>query len=177
MCRYGTTWFFTFQDEERQLDFGPAKQTGDDDDEEAPRQPKLRAVKDAPPPDPAAGDVLEAQRVITTLAEFKVVITEAKYFAYSDDQRAQLVEWAANVRALNEQPDITADRLPQPPPFLFDKKRTVTKPLVEAVTAAADKTARKPRAPRRSSAQFTNTPKLAGTVKKAKGAKRRQAVN
>jgi hypothetical protein len=178
MLRYGTTWFFEFQDEERQLDFGPSKKRGDDDDEEddEPRQPKLRMVKDTTASGAAAGDVLEAQLVLTTLADFKVIVTEAKYFAYSDDQRAQLVEWATTVKAMNEKPDITVAQLPQPPLFLFDKKRKGAEALAKAVTAAADKTARKPRAPRRSSSKFTNTPTLAGKVSSAKGRKR-QVVN
>jgi len=179
MTRFGTTFFFEFQDEERQLDFGPAKKGSDEDDEDEdePRQPKLRMVKDAPAPDPAAGDVLNVKLVITTLADWRIEMTEAKFFGYTDDQQAQLVEWAETVKRINaNDPNATSNDMPAVPRFMFDQKK-VTKATVKAVTAAADATARKPRAPRRSSAEFKNTPKMAGKVTSAKGRKGRQAVN
>lgn len=180
MTRFGTTFFFEFQDEERQLDFGPVKSRSDEDEDEdgddEPRQPKLRIAKDAPAPDPSAGDVVELQLVLTTLADFKIELTEAKFLKYSDDQRAQLVEWAQDVKALNQNPATTAADLPKPPMFIFDKPAKVSKATVKAIADAADATARKPRAPRRSSAEFKNTPRVAGKVTSAKGRKR-QAVN
>lgn len=174
MCRFGNTFLFEFQDEVRQLDFGSPD--GDDEDEDGePKQPRLKAEK--APPAPVASvlsDVLDEQRVVRVLSEFKIELQPGQLMGFSSDRQLQLLTWAKTVDELNAVATTTHDDLPKPPAFLFERK--VTKKAVKAIVAAAEATARKPRAPRRSSAEFKNTPRVAGTVHKITDRKRGKAV-
>lgn len=169
MCRYGTTFYFEFQDEERQLDFG-SDDEGEDD--EAPQQGKLKM---APTPDPDAGDVLEEgerapgdeTRILKVLSDIGIETTRPYLAGLSDDHFAQLVEYARVCEEVNARPNPSAADIPPAPKFLFKPgARKAVQQLAKILEAPA---AKKAKAPRRSSAQFKNNPKLAGKVTKAKG--------
>lgn len=169
MCRYGTTFYFEFQDEERQLDFG----SDDNEDEEEADAPQQGKLKMAPKPDPAAGDVLDNRapgdetRIIKALSDIGIETTRTYLAGLSDDHFAQLVEYARVCEEVNARPNPSASDIPPAPKFLFKPgARKAVKELARILEAPVPT---KTKAARRSSSKFTNTPKLAGKVSKAKG--------
>ncbi len=186
MRRFGSTFFFQFEDELKQLDFGSAADDADDDEKPAKRQAKLAL---APKPDPDAGDVLDEQeqhrvalinRVIAALADCKIELTIAKYRKLPDEVRTDLLAFLRQYEDVKEAKgdQVTMDDLPQPPASLFTQPK-VTKATVAAIASAAAHTERQARAPRRSSSKFTNPPKLAGKkfkVTEGPGRKGRKAA-
>lgn len=181
MRRFGSTFYFEFADEEQQFDFESAG-------EKAPKQPRLKM---APKPDPEAGDVLDEQRspgaekfiarICAALADFSITLTPAEYKKLPDDVTIDLAVFLKDYETVKEEKGdaVTFDDLPKPPASLFDPKRQARKPAAAKPAPMLEpKTPKKERAPRRSSKEFKNPPRLAGTVKKAKGKNRqKETVN
>ncbi len=177
MRRFGSTFYFEFADEEQQLNFEP-------EDDKTPKQPRLKM---APKPDPEAGDVLDEQtsveadkfveRVCSALSEFSIKMTPAEYRKLPEDLRTELVVFLTNYEIVKKEMGdaVTFDDLPKPPASLFDPKRQAKGPVAaKPAPAQAPEPPKKERAQRRSSKEFTNKPRLAGTVKKAKGKNRQK---
>lgn len=177
MRRFGSTFYFEFADEEQQFDFEPAG-------EKAPKQPRLKMV---PKPDPDAGDVLDEQtsaeadkfvaRICAALSDFSITMTPAEYRKLPEDIRTEVVVFLKDYETVKEEKGaaVTFDDLPKPPASLFDPKRQAKKTVAaKSAPAPEPETPKRERAPRRSSKEFKNSPRLAGAVKKAKGKNRQK---
>ncbi len=167
----GKTFYFEFEDEERQLDFGPDPEDDPDDDEspeqqlafEGPRLAKGASKKDRPVSD---GEIRSA------LKESAIELSPAHLKALTPQHREEILGWAKDCRTIRETKgkEVTYDDLPPPMSYLMNPAELGIAPVPDP--AAGDilndppKAKKKARAPRRSSKAFTNKPRI---VKGKKG--------
>lgn len=116
------------------------------------------------------------EEVGAALREVKVEMKKKHIRLMSQDQRRMALDYSAGVQAaqLKLGEAVTYDDLPPCPSFIISPKE-LEAAKAEPETADGDEARtpesapKKARAPRRSSKEFKNTPRIAGKVKKAKG--------
>jgi len=159
----GKTFFFEFQPEDKQLDFGPDPEDEEEDgdeDRQAPLAftgPRLNGHKKEEKP--IADSQLKA-----ALLEQSIELRPAHLKALSEQQREEVMEWTSQCRRLTAAGDTT---MPTPPTYLLNPSEVGIAPAADPASGDVldDRPAKKPRAPRRSSAEFKNTPRIAKAKK------------
>lgn len=172
-CRFllqmapGKTFFFEFEDEAKQLDFGPAEGHDDDDDQQPAlgfeRPAKLkRAAKIAP--------ITDAQ-VLGALDAVSVGLTPRHLKALTEGHRAEILVWRSNYDTAREH---NAAELPAPPSFILHPEEL---PALDPVEPTKPKKAVRAETPakrdnhwkaKRQAKHFTNPPRVAKATKKGR---------
>lgn len=146
-----------------------------DDLPEVPEAPEMPAF--------LAPVEISEEEVGGALREVKIDMKKKHIRLMSQDQRRQALEYSAGVQAaqLRLGEAVTYDDLPPAPSFIISPKELEAQAHQDELETADGAEARTPesapkkaRAPRRSSKEFKNTPRIASKVKKAKG---NEAVN
>jgi len=135
---------------------------------------------------PEAAPAITDQQVTDALTAASVAMKKKHIRLMDASRRAEVVAWSAAVVAVHARlgEAVTFDDLPPAPAFVINPSElepsaetdeTGEAPDTDGTSQAVDlATERKPaRAPRRSSATFKNSPKMAGKVSKATGRKSR----
>lgn len=161
----GKTFFFEFDDEEKQLDFGPDEDDEEDEDSEdqAPLDftaKKTRGRKQTK----AESEGLTDAAIAEALQQVGVELKPKQLAAMTPAQRSETLQWVGLYQVAREQ---NAPELPAAPSFILSPAElTAAGDVLDAPPAKpkAQAKAAKERAPRRSSKTFKNSPRL----KKAK---------
>jgi Arc/MetJ family transcription regulator len=140
---------------------------------------------------PQEDEAITDSEVADALRAVRVELKKKHIRLMSPAQRRETLDWSAQVQEVTERlgEAVTMDDLPPAPSYIMAPKEleaaaadgdTITGDgSGDALPAIdeADQTPKKARAPRRSSKDFKNSPRMAGKIKKANGRKSRQAVN
>lgn len=150
-----------------------------------PDMPAFLQPQDAQPqgtePEREIGD----EEVSGALREIQVEMKRKHISLMTQAQRREVLDYSAAVQAVHLKlgEAVTYDDLPSAPSFVMapaelERAAKASEEATEDAEPVADETPapKKARAPRRSSKEFTNSPRMAGKVKKAKG-KRSEAVS
>lgn len=158
----GKTFYFEFEPEEKQLDFGPDAEEQDDEEDESQEAlefgaPRLNGWKhEKRITDAQLRDVVYGQGIELSLAHVK---------ALSEQQRIESAEWVSQCKLARS----GGTALPSAPTYLLNPAELGIAPPPDPAAGDLldDQPATPPRAPRRSSATFKNSPRIA-KPKKAK---------
>lgn len=126
LCRMsGYTFFFQFQDEERQLDFGPDE--ADDDDDEAADQsalefdqkPRLHRGRKTKADTDGMTDPAMVEAMASVLASVGIELKPTVLALLSAQQRTETLDWVGAYQLAREQ---NAPDLPAPPSYVLNPR-------------------------------------------------------
>ena len=166
LCMVGKTFYFEFEDEQQQLDFGPTSDGDDDDNDDAPAragEPGLAFEK------PKRGrkakvetDGLTNEAIAEQLAMVGVELKAKQLAAMTPAQRLDTLTWVGEYQKARE---ANATELPAAPSYILNPAElTEAGDVVDEPTKAAPPaktTGTREKTTRRSSAKFRNGPRLA----------------